>query len=115
MNRAPWVTGEYLSFIDRREYWSDKYDSCPCYLHLLLKVTPQRHCQRLKNTLKREYIEKMLERNKTNPKKLWKMIRHFWPGKKGANDHISCLANKTNDLEKATALNNHFCEAGHKI
>ena len=57
----------------------------------------------------------MLDRNKSNPKKFWKMIRRFWPGKKGAFECINFLANKTKDIDKANELNEHFCTAGLKI
>ena len=66
---APWVSNEYLSFVDRREYFAKHYRKCPCEHHLSLKKTARRECNRLRDQLKREYLRKTLDKYRDNPKK----------------------------------------------
>ena len=46
-NSAPWVTAEFLSLIDAREYKSSKYNKCPCAQHLWEKEEAERLVQRV--------------------------------------------------------------------
>ena len=112
---APWVTSEYLSMIDRRAYIAKLCDSCPCFFHEQLKTHAQRLCQCLKNQLKRNYVSNVLEWHKSNPKKIWKNIRGFWPSGKGKQNNIKLLNGKTTATEIANDLNEHFCSVGKRI
>ncbi len=80
---VPWFTSEYLSMIDRRAYIAKLCKNCPYYFHEHLTIHAQRLCQHLKNQLKRNYVSTVMERHKSNPKKIWKNIRRFWPSGKG--------------------------------
>ena len=66
-NSAPWVTSEFLSMIDRRRYHQKLFNKCPCAFHQNLKKTTERECHRMKIALKRSYVERSLERHKTDP------------------------------------------------
>ena len=78
-NNAPWVTTEFLSLIDRREYHANVYRKCPCAEHLEMKLQTRRECSHMKNALKRDYLRRTLDKHRHHPKKLWQTIREFWP------------------------------------
>ena len=115
INSSPWITSEYLSMTDRRSYLSKLFDKCPCEFYLNLKKDCIRACQRLKNSLKRDYIEISLERHKGNTKKLWQDIRQFWPSSKNVKTKIKTVNGETDDQMKAESLNTHFCNVGQNI
>ncbi len=112
---VPWITNEYYSLIDLKEYKSKQYKKCPCPLHLNEKKDAQRQLQRMKNQLKRNYIETVLDKYKHNSKKLWQNIREFWPSSKNKKSIIKCINGKSADLDKANELNNHFANIGNAI
>ena len=88
--QPPWMSNELLRLIDRREYLAKQYRKCPCDLHQYLRDKARQDCVKLNNDLKRNYIEKSLERHKDNPKKIWRSIRELWP----ATKKKSCRAPK---------------------
>ena len=73
-DQPPWVTGKFLSLIDAREYKASQYNKCPCQLHFEEKKNTERLAHRIKNQLKWNYIENMLNEYKDDPKKLWQNI-----------------------------------------
>ena len=115
INSAPWVTGEFLSLIDAREYAAKQYSKCPCQLHLDKKKEAQRLVQRTKNQLKRNYVETTLNNHKNDPKKLWRNIRNFWPSEKSKNSTIKSINGESDNHKIANALNNHFGTIGDKF
>ena len=115
INSAPWLTGEFLSLIDAREYASKQYSKCPCQLHLARKKETQRLVQRTKNQLKRNYVETTLNKYRNDPKKLWRNIRNFWPSEKSKNTTIKSINGESISYKIANALNNHFGTIGDKF
>ncbi len=111
---VPWINAEYLSLTDRRTYLCSLFDKCPCMLHQEMKTTIIRECQYMKVNLKRDYVETCINRHGSDPKKLWKTIREFWPNNKsqksttGERDPAK-LATIANDL------NEHFSTVGQRI
>ena len=99
-NNAPWINSEFLSLIDAREYHARQYRKCPCSLHLGIKKNAQRLVQRMKNALKRDYVQECLEKYKDDPKRLWREIRNFWPGKKSSNTPIGNVNGLTSSIDK---------------
>ena len=82
---SPWITNEFHSLIDARRYHSNQYKRCPCPRHFTMRKEAQRSVQRLKNSLKRSYVQDCLNKFRHKPKKLWKEIRQFWPSTKAKN------------------------------
>ncbi len=115
INSAPWVTPEFFGLIDRREYWARQCRLHPCDLYFDLKKASQRSVQRLKNHLKSEYIKQPLERNKNDPKKLWRDIRSFWPNSKSNKKCIHHLNGLSRKVDIANLLNDHFCSVGERV
>ena len=74
---APWITHEFFSVLDMREYKNKQYKKCPCREHLNEKKEAQRIVQRMKNQLKRNYIQETMERYKHDSKKL--LSENFGP------------------------------------
>ncbi len=62
-NNAPWVTSEFLSLKDRREYLAKKYRDCPCPEHHALKLQSRCDCVKMRNTLKRDYLRRTLDQH----------------------------------------------------
>ncbi len=69
----------------------------------------------MKNSLKCQYVESCLEKYKNDPKKLWREIRTFWPGKKNGNTRVGNVQGAKSDIEKANILNDHFVNTGDRI
>ncbi len=113
--QAPWVMSEFVSFIDRKEYQSKLFKNCPCPFHLNLKKESIKTCNKMKVALKRYYIRHTLEKYKTDPKRLWRSIREFWPNSKKANKKISKIVQYSDDQSIADALNNHFADVASNI
>ena len=97
-----------------KEYKSKQYKKCPCSEHLAEKKYAQRILQRMKNQLKRNYIESALEKYKNNPKKLWQNTREFWPSGKNKKTNIKYINGKSCDIDKANELNKHFASIASK-
>ncbi len=112
---APWVSNEYLSFVDRREYCSRQYRKCPCEHHLALKKMARRECNRLRDQLKRDYLRKTLERFHNNPKKIWNTIQEFWPGSKNKASKINRIGNNCSSESISESMNVHFSNVANKI
>ena len=110
-----WCRSILFLDIDRREYWSDKYDNCPWIYPSFSQETSQQQCHHLKKSLKRIQWETAKRQHKDNSKKLWKMVRQFWPSITRAQSHIDYITNKINDTEKAEVLSMHFCSVGSKV
>ena len=68
VNSAPWINNEFPSLIDAREFHTKKHKQCPCDYHLNLKKESQRVVKRMKNALKRSYVEDCLRKYKNEPK-----------------------------------------------
>ena len=112
INSAPWVTGEFLSLIDAREYKNSQYNKCPCQHHLEQKKEAQRLVQRTKNQLKRNYVKVTLNKYKNDPKKRWQNIRNFWPSEKNKQSQIKSINGESDERKIAAALNKHFGTVG---
>ncbi len=112
-DRAPWVTSEYLSLIDTREYWARGYRKNPIFEILLKKQMAVRACNTMRRELKQNFVEQSLSKHQHNPRKLWNAIHNFWPAAKSKNN-FSGLGNGTNN-EKADLLNDHFVSIAHKL
>ncbi len=89
------MTHEFLSMINAREYWSKQFNRCPCDFHHMKKKESQANVRRIKNHLKRKYIENTLDKYKNDSKKLWQNIRQFWPSNKDNSSDIKSIHNKT--------------------
>ena len=114
-SNASWVTSEFLSLIDRREYLAKKYRDCPCPEHHALKLQSRRDCVKMRNILKRDYLRKTLDQYRNNPKKLWQTIRNFWPTAGKTKNRINKILNYTDDSDIADALNDHFSSVASKV
>ena len=90
-DQAPWVNNELLSLIDRRKYLGKENRKCPCPYHQSLRDEAVKAVSKLNINLKRGYINRELEKNKDDPKRLWRTIRTLWPGNKKKSNEISCL------------------------
>ncbi len=112
-DRAPWITNEYLSLINTREYWSRKYRKSRTPDILCNKQNAIKACNRLRKELKKQFVEKSLSKFQNNPKKLWKCLRNFWPSNKSQSSFNS-LGNYSNS-EKANILNEHFVSVADKL
>ncbi len=115
INSAPWITNEYLSLIDNREYKAGQYRKCPCEHHLLEKKEAQRILQRMKNQLKQNYIAETLKRYKNDSKKLWRNLRTFWPSTKNKSSNIKSIQGHSDNFTKANILNDHFSKMGSRV
>ena len=49
IHSAPWITGEFLSLIDAREFHTKNYNKCPCEHYQALKKQSQHAVQCMKN------------------------------------------------------------------
>ncbi len=67
----------------------------------------------MKNQLKRDYINNALNKYKSDSKKLWQNIRHFWPSGKAKRTNIKSINGKTNVSEIVNKLNDHFSKIGN--
>ena len=81
-SQAPWITSEFFSLHDKKEYYCKLFKNCPCMYHLSLKKESITACNKLNISLKRLYLRKTLEKYKLDSKKLWCTIREFWPNSK---------------------------------
>ncbi len=115
VNSAPWVTNEFHSTLDARRYHTRIFNRCPCEPHLQNKKQAQRLVQRLKNQLKRSYVQDCLTRYKNDPKKLWREIRQFWPSSKNSVCKIGSINGASTNEAKATILNDHFASVGERL
>ena len=118
-SQSQWVTSEFLSLIDKREYQaklsSKLYKKCPCQQHLILKKESAKACNRMKLALKRDYVRRTLEKYKSNPKKLWQNIREFWPNSKKSGKKISKILNYSDEESIANCLNDHFADVATNL
>ncbi len=71
--------------------------------------------QKLKRSLKKSYVETCLNKHASDPKKLWRMMRTFWPNNKGNSNHISSIGNITESEQIANHMNEFFCETVQRI
>ena len=69
---AEWITNEFLSLIDTRNFRMKQYRKCRTELNWRLRAEAIRIVDLTKKQLKREYIESSLNANKNNPKRLGK-------------------------------------------
>ncbi len=54
--RAPWISNEFLSLIDARQYHTRQFNLCPCQAHFEARRQSHILVQQMKNKLKRDYI-----------------------------------------------------------
>ena len=80
-----------------------------------MKKHIQRQCQRVKNNLKKDYVEMRMDRHRNDPKKLWQAIREFWPSSKKSAKSFSQEKYPVKILEMCEKLNEHFTSVGAKI
>ncbi len=114
-HQKPWVSNEFLSLIDTKEYRAKQYRKNPTEENKnALKLAKKQVCQ-LKKALKKSYIETTLTRPRNDPKKLWRSIRTFWPNSKTNNSYINCINSITEEAEIANLMNKFFCERGKRI
>ena len=84
-------------------------------MHFKLRMDAQRAVQRLKNALKKSYVEDCLSKFKNELKKLWREIRQFWPSSKSSLSKIGNVRGATTNEGKASVLNEHFSTIGEKL
>ena len=114
-NSAPWITPEFLSLIDHREYWARKCRQNPSEQNFELKKAAQRTVQRMKNQLKSAYVQTCVDHFGNDPKKLWRSIRCFWPSNKSKSSNINTINGITGDGPIASLLNEHFYNVGRNV
>ena len=56
-----------------------------------------------------------MDKYKHDSKKLWQNIREFWPRGKNKKTTIKIIIGKTDKLDIANKLNEHFSTIGSKI
>ena len=68
----------------------------------------------LKKELQQSYFSEQIKNCQHDSKKLWRVIKQFWPTKSKSNN---ITKNEYNfiDIEKANLLNTHFATVGEKL
>ena len=115
VTKSPWISLEFLSFIDRREHFARKYRENPTPELLFMKQEAIRACNKLKRELKRAYVERSLDKFSNNSKKLWKCIRNFLPNEKKQQCNFNMFGSHLSDTDKANKLNEHFTTIASKL
>ncbi len=110
----PWLNTEFLGLVDTREFWSNKYKKNPNEYNLMQREIAKVNAKELKEQLQQSYFEDQIDQSNGDSKKLWKIIKEFWPTKpKGS--HINKINEHTIDIDKANELNTHFSTIGIKL
>ena len=113
--QSPWVSSEFLSLIDTRQYMAKKFRKSPTIENLEASKVAKKAVCKLKRSLKKSYIEQCLNRHPNDSKKLWRTIRTFWPNNKSNNTHIGNIDNLTDSDAIANYMNEFFCNTGKRI
>ena len=114
-HQSPWVSSEFLSLIDAREYTARSFRKSPTPENALALKLAKSAIQKLKHSLKKSYIEQCLSKHPNDPKKLWRTTRTFWPNNKGNNSTNSSINNLTDSHQMADFMNEFFCNTGKCI
>ncbi len=83
-------------------------------INLLLKMNAIHEANEPKMELQQSYFSDQIEYCKHDSKKLWKIIKQFWPSKP-KNNIIPKIDNFTDPLNKANSLNTYFAKIGSKL
>ena len=110
----PWLNTEFLGLVDAREYWSNKYKKSQSEYNLMQREIAKANAKELKEQLQQSYFEEQIEQARGDSKKLWKVVKEFWPTKPKGNN-INKINEYTNDIDKANVLNEHFSTIGSKL
>ena len=99
-----WLTGDFLTHIDEREYWSSKFAKNPCQYFLDRKRDATQRTNDLKDSLKRPYIQESLRNASGDMKRTLNAIKKFWPTK-GKKSVIQNINGHTESEKKANIIN----------
>ena len=102
-----WLNTEYLSAVDAREHWCKKFNKNPTPENLTSKLNAIKFALDLKDELKASYFEDKIRESNGDSKKIWSVIKEFWPSKSKANN-IHKILDETEDAKKAECLNDFF-------
>ncbi len=105
---APWVNNHYLSLVDSREYWARRHRQKPTAFTQLKKKETRKLCNKTRTELKRDYVRHSIEKYKDDPKRIWRVIREFWPNSQTKHLAINKLHNVSGDKNIAELFNKHF-------
>ena len=107
----PWLNTEFLGLVDAREFWGNKYKKSQTEYNFKQREVARANAKELKEKLKQSYFEDQIDQSNGDSKKLWKVIKEFWPTKPKGNN-INKIHDFTTDIDKANALNEHFSTIG---
>ena len=104
----PWITKELIQLMYKRDYFHKKATQCQnndtyweAYKELRNRVTKQ--C----NKAKKDYFVNLLEENKHDTKKTWKVIKKITDGNNIRQELPQCL--------NAESMNEYFSTIGEKV
>ena len=81
----------------------------------LKKNEAKKLCNKVRVELKRDYVHHTIDKFKDDPKRIWRVIREFWPNNKGKHVAINKLQNVTGDKNIAERFNKHFSKVADTL
>ncbi len=113
-NIPAWFTRELLAEIKQRNTLSAKASKTKLEIDKIIAKRKRNYITGLKKNLKKNYYRNALNQAKSDPKKLWRILRLIVGGKKSKN-RISNLNGKMDNMDMANELNKFFVEVGSKL
>ena len=118
---TPWVTDDYISFAQERDYYKRKAESSgDPELWSKYSRTVRNFVNNLSEQLRKEhYANNVICENQNSPGKLWKVMKQMMGTSKSCNTSIKCLASGdkfvSNTKEMVNIFNTFFTNVGKNL
>lgn len=106
--KKPWITFRVLKLVKKRRHEFQRYKRTKTHAHFKRLQELTREYKSLSKKAKEQYLKRLNDKMKTNPKPFWQYLKGCGSDPVGINEIIYNERTLSDDAEKATCLNRYF-------
>lgn len=106
--KKPWITFRVLKLVKKRRHEFQRYKRTKTHAHVKRLQELTREYKSLSKKAKEQYLKRLNDKMKTNPKPFWQHLKGCGSDPVGINEIIYNERTLSDVAEKATCLNRYF-------
>ena len=118
ITQHPWITYDFIKQCQLRDKLFNIGHKIKCPTTLAKAKKMRNKCTMTSRSLKRQYIEMNLNRHRSNPKKIWQILRPFYADPKNVSNIVKLQSESriiTDPVDIVNYFNSHFINSINEL